>query len=75
MRNRDSETLVEASLTAHRERDTRRRIRPSSAWCDLAPAERDAAFALQLESRRLERALDEDGWSSTARAVLDRLDR
>lgn len=71
--DRERDLLIEAAASAHRERDTTGRILPSPAWLDLAPADRDAAFERQLEARWLEAALDPEGLSTTARAVLDRL--
>jgi hypothetical protein len=65
--------LIEQAVSAHRERNTWGRILASPAWLDLAPGERDAAFNHQLESRILEHRLDRQGWSSTVRAVLERI--
>ena len=70
----NDELLIEAATTAWRERDPATgRIRPSPAWCDLSPADRESAFRRQLESRVLERALDPRGLSTTVKAVLARL--
>jgi hypothetical protein len=65
--------LIEAAATAFRERDVSGRIQPAPAWWDLSPQDREALFDLQMESRLLERALDRDGISATARAVLARI--
>ena len=65
--------LVEAAATAHRGRTGSGRILPSAAWRDLDPRQREDLFELQMESRRLERALDPEGVSATVRAVLSRL--
>ena len=73
MKDAPRDLLLEAATTAFRERDASGRIQPSAAWWDLAPADRDALHARQLEARALERALDPDGLSSTIRAVLPRL--
>ena len=67
------EELLEAAATAYRERDLDGRIQPPPAWWDLSPQDREALFDLQLQHRLLERALDPDGLSSTARAILSRL--
>ncbi|MHC5016668.1 MAG: hypothetical protein ACYTGM_19590 [Planctomycetota bacterium] len=75
----DPEVLLEAATTAHRERDSYGRVKPSPAWADLAPAQRDALFQRQLAARLVEQAVDPQGLSSTARAastaraVLDRI--
>ena len=66
---------AEAAATAFRERDVTGRILPSADWADLPPEDRDLLFDLQLESRRLERAIDPEALSSTARAVLGRVRR
>lgn len=75
MSGKDRDLLIEASASAFRERDPAGRIVPSPAWWDLSPQDRDAAFALQLASRRLERLVDPQGQSTTARAVLARARR
>ncbi len=72
----DTAVLIEHAATSFRERDQATgRIQPAPAFLDLAPAERDALFSVQMASRLLERALDPGGLSSTARAVLLRLPR
>jgi hypothetical protein len=43
------------------------------AWHDLGPAARVRAFELARVQRTLEAALDPDGLSTTARAVLAKL--
>ena len=69
----DAEVLLEAATTAHRERDTYGRLKPSPAWADLAPAQRNELFQRQQVARLIERAVDPQRLSSTARAVLDRI--
>ena len=64
--------LVEALTTAHREQDPRQ-LRFHPAFYDLDGAGRDLAFAATHRQRQLEAALDDDGYSSTVRAVLGRL--
>ena len=71
---RERDVLIEAATTAHRDRDATGRILPSAAWHDLGPEEREKLFRNQLVSRRLERAADPDGLTTTARAVLERVD-
>lgn len=73
-RQDDTEALIEAATTAFRERDPATgRILPSPAWWDLSPADRERLFERQLASRAVESAIADDGLSTTARAVLDRL--
>ena len=67
------ELLIEEAVSAFRERNAWGRILPSPSWLDLTAEDRDALFARQLESRLIERTLDPNGLSSTARAVLKRL--
>ena len=69
----EAELLVEAALGAHRERDLDGLPLPAPAWADLAPEGREDVFRRQLQSRLVESALDERGWSSTVRAVMARL--
>ncbi len=70
---RARELLVEQVASAFRP------IRPGGelgalpAWYDLDEPARREAYQLALLERRLEAALDPDGLSSTARAVLARL--
>ena len=65
--------LVEKASSAFRERNAAGRILPSPSWFDLAPADREALFVFQLESRLIERALHTNGLSTTVQAVLSRL--
>jgi hypothetical protein len=71
-RDRD-DVLLEAATAAWRAISPEGRLRPSPAWYDLAPMDRDRLHRRQLESRLLEAAVDPDGHSSTVRAVLARL--
>lgn len=71
----DRESLIERVVSAFRERDANGVVQASPAWRDLDPADRAAAFDEALRARRLEAALDPDGLTSTARAVLARLTR
>ncbi|MGK0362868.1 MAG: hypothetical protein ACI9U2_005190 [Bradymonadia bacterium] len=66
-------SLIEQVVGAFRERDPDGRIKTSPAWHDLEAADREAAFEATLTQRSLEAALDADGLSSTARAVLARI--
>jgi hypothetical protein len=65
--------LIEAVTTAHRGRDPDGRIRPHAAWADLDAAGRAQAFEEVVRQRALERALDAEGLSGTAHAVLRRI--
>jgi hypothetical protein len=64
--------LIEEVGGAHRPaaRDT---LRYHPAWHDLDAATRLHAFELGSVNRRVEAALDPDGLSTTARAVLARI--
>jgi hypothetical protein len=70
-----SEHLVEAATTAWRPRDAAGTIRRHPAWADLDPEGRRAAYAATVRARALEAAVDPDGLSTTARAVLGRIRR
>jgi hypothetical protein len=66
--------LIEEAATAWRPHGgPATRIRPHPAWADLDATGRVAVYELTRELRRLEAALDPDGLSTTARAVLARL--
>jgi hypothetical protein len=64
--------LVEEVAGAYRPpaRDT---LRDHPAWHDLDAAARARAYELARVNRRIEAALDPDGLSTTARAVLARI--
>lgn len=68
----DQEVLIEALAGAHRERDSRG-IRVHPAFYDLDGDGRAEAHALALRSRAIEAALDPEGLSTTAHAVLARI--
>jgi len=72
---RGREALIEAAAGAFRPRRPGGGVGPSPAWHDLDPDGREEAFAAAALSRRLEAALDPEGLSSTARAVLARIRR
>jgi hypothetical protein len=65
--------LIEAAASAYRARDPSGAVEFHSAWWDLDDHGRQAAFVATLQSRTLEAALDPQGLSSTAKAVLARL--
>lgn len=68
----DRDSLIEQAASAWRPR-WRAEIRPHPAWADLDAAARLEVFELTRFQRRLESAMDADGLSSTARAVLSRI--
>ena len=76
MTEKEEELLVEQVASAHR---TPPRafgdLAYHPAWHDLPPAARERAFERALALRVAEAALDPDGLSTTARAVLARLRR
>jgi len=73
MSARGHDALVEAAVTAHRERDAEGRIVAPPAWWDLSPEEREELFERQLMSRVIEKAANLAGWSGTVQAVMRRI--
>jgi hypothetical protein len=69
----ESEQLVAEALTAWRPRAPNGEILAHPAWADLDAASRQRLFDETLRSRKIEAALDQDGLSTTARAVLARI--
>jgi len=69
----DEELLREQVISAWRPRDREGGVRAHPAWHDLPEPGRARAFEEAAATRRLEAALDPEGLSSTARAVLARL--
>jgi hypothetical protein len=70
---KDRETLVEQVAGAFRSRDPHGRILAHPAWHDLDDAGREEAFEVAAKLREMEAALDPEGLSTTARAVLERI--
>jgi hypothetical protein len=70
---KDRETLVEQAAGAFRARDGQGRVLSHPAWHDLDEAGREEAFELAASLRALEAALDPEGLSTSARAVLARI--
>jgi hypothetical protein len=68
----DDELLIEQVAGAHRP-VSRDELRYHPRWHDLAPASRERAADRARALRELEAALDPDGLSTTARAVLARI--
>ncbi|MCB9535700.1 MAG: hypothetical protein H6704_05480 [Myxococcales bacterium] len=71
----ERDALIEAAAAAYRERDANGRVLDAPAWHDLDEAGRAEAHHRARVMRRLEAALDPEGLSSTARAVLARIQR
>jgi hypothetical protein len=67
------EILIEAAATAWRPRSPSGEIRPHPAWSDLDEAGRLEVYEASRQLRRMEAALDPEGLSATARAVLARI--
>jgi hypothetical protein len=65
--------LVEAVTTARRDVRADGRVVAAPAWHDLDAVAREEAFDAIVAQRRLEAAVDPDGLSTTARAVLARI--
>jgi hypothetical protein len=65
--------LVEQVVSAYRPRDPRGQLLPSAAFHDLDAAARIEAYEEARRARAIEAALDPEGLSSTARAVLERI--
>lgn len=70
---RDEEVLVEQVAGAYRPR-SRDELRYHPAWHDLDEAARVKAYEIARAMRPIEAALDGEGLSSTARAVLARIE-
>jgi hypothetical protein len=69
---RDEELLVEQVAGAHRPA-ARDELRYHPAWHDLGDTGRLRAYELARALRKVEAALDPEGLSTTARAVLARI--
>jgi hypothetical protein len=71
----EREALIEAVTSAFRPRDAiTAELRASDAWHDLDEAGRTDAFERTLAIRELEAALDAEALSTTAWAVMARID-
>lgn len=69
----EEEALIEQVAGAYRPR-AREELRYHPAWHDLGEPERARAFEIARAMRKVEAALDPDGMSTTARAVLARIE-
>lgn len=67
-----NDALIEQVVSAFRQR-FHGALRTAPAWYDLSETEREEAFEQSLISRSLEAALDPDGLSTTAHAVLTQI--
>ena len=72
MTREEEDLLVEQVASAHRS-PSPDELRYHPAWHDLEPAARERAFDLARSLRPLEAALDPEGLSTTARAVLQKI--
>lgn len=73
MNEHERDILIEASVSAYRERDREGRLIPPAEWWDLPPDAVEELFRRQVLSREVERAMHPEGHSATVRAVLARL--
>jgi hypothetical protein len=72
----ERDRLVEQAASAWRGRDPRDgRAMTHPAWLDLDADGRRQAFAVAEQQRALEAAIDPEGLSTTARAILARIRR
>jgi hypothetical protein len=69
----ERDELIEQVAAAWRPRDLDGGVRSHPAWHDLEAADRRRAAQLAAAQRRLEAALDPEGLSTTAHAVLARI--
>jgi hypothetical protein len=69
----DDERLIEQVVSAWRPRDRDGGLRAHPAWHDLPEDLREVAAKEARRQRRIEAALDPEGQSSTAKAVLARI--
>ncbi len=72
---REEALLLEQVVSAHRRRRPDGSIQSHPAWHDLDAGGRRAAFDETVRQRQLEAAIDPQGLSTTARAVLERIGR
>lgn len=75
MTEQERQELIEQVASAWRPEGVDGGTRSLPAWHDLDEAGRTEAFELARRLRTLEAALDPDGLSTTARAVLGKLRR
>ena len=73
MKPEERERLIEEVAGAWRPRDKDGRARSHPGWHDLDLADREEAARRAEAQRRLEAALDDEGQSTTIKAVLARV--
>ena len=73
MNERERNLLVEQAVSAWRPRGPRGELRDHPAWHDLDASGREQVHRETVLQRALESALDSQGLSSTAHAVLARI--
>lgn len=73
MSEREEQALIESATTAWRPRSRDGGLSAHPAWHDLDENGRRQAYEATLELRAMEAALNPDGLSTTARAVLQRI--
>lgn len=69
----EEQLLLEQVTSAHRRRRVDGSVSSHPAWHDLDEAGRREAFEQTLLQRKLEAAMDADGMSTTAKALLARI--
>jgi hypothetical protein len=75
MNHKQQDLLLEQATTAWRPRDPAGAIAAHPAFWDLDEPGRVRLHATIERQRLLEAAIDAEGWSSTARAVIARIRR
>ncbi|HEX6810229.1 MAG TPA: hypothetical protein VF384_01285 [Planctomycetota bacterium] len=75
MNDKHQDLLIEQATTAWRPRDPEGAVAAHPAFWDLDPPGRVRLHEAIERQRLLEAALDAEGWSSTARAVIERIRR
>ncbi len=70
---REEELLLEQVTSAIRSRTRDGSVKSHPAWHDLGAEARREAFEATVKLRQMEAALDPQGLSTTARAVLARI--
>ena len=73
MTDKQNELLIEGVASAWRPRNPYGLIESHPAWHDLDSTRRIEAYEVAMFERTMERAIDPNGLSSTARAVLKRI--
>lgn len=70
----ERELLIAQATSAHRSRDAEGALQIQPAWLDLDDEGRREAFARTVELRALEATTGPAGLTSTARAILARIE-